>query len=151
MWTGQFDDAPMADAIRGGDAAAFERAALQLHLVRGLPAADHHLADPAHGLRVRGDHRERAQIVQDVFGGDRFPANPRLGEGNVFMFDAIAGVVPPANVAFTVIPAMPLPSVEKPVSVGPTCCGALDVEMLIDTAPAGTAITASRTIPPSIA
>jgi hypothetical protein len=47
-----------------------QRAALQLHLVRGLPGADQHFADAAHGLRIGRHHREGAEVVQDVFGGD---------------------------------------------------------------------------------
>jgi hypothetical protein len=47
-----------------------QRAALHLHLVRGLPGADDHFADAAHGLRVRRHHREGAEVVQDVLGGD---------------------------------------------------------------------------------
>ena len=41
------------------------------------------LADPAHRLRVRADHRDRAQVVQDVLGRHRRRPDPRLGEGQV--------------------------------------------------------------------
>ena len=61
-----------------------ERAALHLHLVRGLPGARDDLADAAHRLRVRADHRERADVVQDVLGGNRFLADAALGKRDVF-------------------------------------------------------------------
>ena len=60
-----------------------QAAALHLHLVRGLPGADDHLADAAHRLAVGGDHREGADIVQDVFRGDRLLADAAFGEGDV--------------------------------------------------------------------
>ena len=58
--------------------------ALHFHLVRGLPGAQDHLADAAHGLRIRRHHAQRAQIVENVFGGDGLGADARLGEGQVF-------------------------------------------------------------------
>src|SRR6267154_2755887 len=42
-----------------------------LHHVCGLPGAQHHLAGPAHRLRVAADHRDRADVVQQVLCGDR--------------------------------------------------------------------------------
>ena len=60
-----------------------KRAAAALHHVRGLPGAQHDLADAAHRLRVRADHRDRAQVVEDVLGGDRRRADAALGEGQV--------------------------------------------------------------------
>src|SRR5215468_12613284 len=50
---------------------AGERAALALHLVRGLPGADDRFANPTHGLAVRRDHGEGAEVVEDVLGGNR--------------------------------------------------------------------------------
>ncbi len=38
---------------------------------------------PAHGLAVGGDHRERAEVVQDVLGRDGLAADAALGEGHV--------------------------------------------------------------------
>jgi hypothetical protein len=61
-----------------------ELAALHLHLVRGLPGADDHFADPAHRLRVRRKHREGAQVVENVLGGDRLAPDPRFGKRDVF-------------------------------------------------------------------
>ena len=66
-----------------GGAVAWQRAAPRLHHVRGLPRADHHLADPAHRLRVRPDHRDRTHVVEDVLGGDRRRPDPALGEGQI--------------------------------------------------------------------
>lgn len=40
-----------------------EGAALNFHLVRCLPGAHHDFSDASHRLRVRGDHRERTEIV----------------------------------------------------------------------------------------
>ncbi len=60
-----------------------QAAALHLHLVRGLPGADRHFADAAHRLAVRRNDRERAEIMQDVLGGDRLLADAALGEGHV--------------------------------------------------------------------
>ncbi len=62
---------------------ARKRAALHLHLVRGLPGAGDDLAHAAHGLGVGGDHREGAEVVEDVLGGDGLAADARLGEGDV--------------------------------------------------------------------
>ena len=50
--------------------------ALHLHFVGGLEGAGDHLAHAAHGLGVAGDDREGAQVVKDVFGGDRFAPDP---------------------------------------------------------------------------
>ncbi len=61
-----------------------EPAALSLHFVRRLPGADDHLADAAHGLAVAAHDADRAQVVQDVFGGDGFLADAALGKGQVF-------------------------------------------------------------------
>ena len=62
---------------------ARQRAALRLHLVRRLPGADDHLADATHRLRIRRQHRERAEVVQDVLGRDGLAADARLGERDV--------------------------------------------------------------------
>jgi len=62
---------------------ALQRAALHLHLVRGLPGAGHHLADTAHGLRIAGHHTDDAQVVQDVFGRDGLLPDAALGEGYI--------------------------------------------------------------------
>ena len=59
-------------------------AALLFHLVGGLPGADQHFANAAHGLTVRGDDRERAHVVQNIFGGDGFLADAAFSEGHVF-------------------------------------------------------------------
>ena len=59
-------------------------AALLLHLVRGLPAAHDDLAHAAHGLRVRREHADRTQVVQDVLSGDGFFADATLSKRQVF-------------------------------------------------------------------
>ncbi|EGE57964.1 hypothetical protein RHECNPAF_3500011 [Rhizobium etli CNPAF512] len=58
-------------------------AALALHLVGRLPGADRHFADATHGLAVGRDDRESADIVQDVFGGDRLLADTAFGKGDI--------------------------------------------------------------------
>src|SRR4029077_373668 len=50
---------------------------------RGLPGADDDFAYAPHRLRIGGHHRERTQVVQDVFGGDGLAPDARLGEGHV--------------------------------------------------------------------
>ena len=60
-----------------------EGAALHLHLVRRLPGPQDDLADAAHGLRIRGDHADGAEVVEDVLGGDGLAPDARLGEGHV--------------------------------------------------------------------
>ena len=76
-------DVALDPEIVAARAVAGQRAALLLHLVGGLPRADDDLADAAHGLAVRRHHRERAEVMQDVFGGDRLPADAALREGDV--------------------------------------------------------------------
>ena len=60
-----------------------QRAALGLHVRGHLPGPGDRLADPAHALGVRADHRDRAEVVEHVLGGDRLAADPRLGERDV--------------------------------------------------------------------
>ena len=55
-------------------------AALLFHFVRGLPAAHDDLPHAAHGLRIRREHADCAQVVQDVFGSDGFFADAALGK-----------------------------------------------------------------------
>ena len=56
---------------------------LLFHLVGSLPGPDNNLADPAHGLTVRGDNGKGAQIVQDVFRCDGLLANAAFGECHI--------------------------------------------------------------------
>ena len=51
--------------------------------MRGLPRADDHLTDAAHGLTIRRDDRERAHVVQDILGRDGFLADAAFGERDV--------------------------------------------------------------------
>ena len=66
-----------------GFAVAGQGAALGLHLVGGLPGADDHLADAAHGLAVAADHADGAEVMQDVLRGDGLAADAAFGEGDV--------------------------------------------------------------------
>ena len=66
-----------------GVAEGAERARKLAHLARSAPRAGHDLADAAHRLRVRGDHRDRAGVVEDVFCRDGLGTDARLGEGDV--------------------------------------------------------------------
>ena len=75
--------APGAAAVRGDRSVAGQGSAAFLHHVRGLPGAQHHLADPAHRLGVRADHGNGPHVMQDVLGRDRRRADPRLGEREV--------------------------------------------------------------------
>src|SRR5262249_4286013 len=62
---------------------------LLLHLVGSLPRPDDYLTNSAHGLTVRGDDRARADVMKDVFGCNRFLADPALGEGHILANTAI--------------------------------------------------------------
>ena len=61
-----------------------QQAPLHFHFVGGLPGTADHLAHPAHGLGVGGDHGDHAHVVQDVFRRDGFPADAGIGKGHVF-------------------------------------------------------------------
>jgi len=61
-----------------------ETAALDFHFVRRLPGAGNHLTYAAHGLGVRSDHGEGAEIVQDILGRYGFASDAGLGEGDIF-------------------------------------------------------------------
>ncbi len=55
-----------------------------LHFVRGLPRANDHFADAAHGLAIRRHDRQRTQVVQNVFGRDCFFADAAFSKGDIF-------------------------------------------------------------------
>ncbi len=61
-----------------------QQASLHLHFMRCLPCSDNHLSDPTHGLRIRSNHREGAQIVQDILRRDGFFTDTRVSECNIF-------------------------------------------------------------------
>ncbi len=65
-------------------AVARQSPALFFHLVGGLPGTCDHLANPPHGLAVGADHRERAEVMKDVFGGNRLATDAAFGKGHVF-------------------------------------------------------------------
>src|SRR5690606_26994380 len=60
-----------------------QEAPLHLHLVGGLPGAGDHFPHPPHGLGIRRDHAEGAEVVEDVLGGDGLAADAGIGEGHV--------------------------------------------------------------------
>ena len=64
-------------------AIAGERATLRFHLMRRLPGAQDHLADPAHCLRVGRHHADGAEVVENIFGGDGFAPNARFGKRDI--------------------------------------------------------------------
>ena len=49
----------------------------------GLPGAGDDLANPTHGLGVRGDHGKGTQVVQNVLRGNGLAADAGFGEGHV--------------------------------------------------------------------
>ncbi len=61
-----------------------QRPALAFHFVRRLPGARDHFTDTAHCLRIRRHHADRAQIVKDIFGGNRLCTYARFRKGHVF-------------------------------------------------------------------
>src|SRR5207248_9826315 len=62
---------------------AGQPAALPPHLVSRLPCARDHFAHTSHGLAVARDHADGTEIVEDVFGGNRFLPDAALGERDV--------------------------------------------------------------------
>ena len=60
-----------------------QAAALVLHLRGELPGAADHFVDAPHALAVGAEHRDRAEVVQHVLGGDGLRADARLREGHV--------------------------------------------------------------------
>ncbi len=81
---GVFGDIALDPDIVVAAAVLRQRTALHLHLVCSLPGPHDDLAHPAHGLRVGRHHRDRADIVQDVFGGDGLAPDARFGKGHIF-------------------------------------------------------------------
>ena len=60
-----------------------QRAALILHLRRQLPGAADHFVDAAHALAVGAEHRDRADVMKHVFGGNGLRANAAFGKCHV--------------------------------------------------------------------
>ncbi|ESU51923.1 hypothetical protein P376_0101 [Streptomyces sp. HCCB10043] len=71
------------DPVVVGTAVPGQGSAPLLHHMGGLPGPQDHLADPPHGLRVRGDDRDGAEVVEDVLGRDGGGPDPGLGERQV--------------------------------------------------------------------
>lgn len=59
-------------------------ATLTFHLVGELPCAADHFVDTPHALTVGTEHRNRADIVEHILGGDRLGADTAFGKGNIF-------------------------------------------------------------------
>lgn len=75
---------PLDAEVVGARAGVFgQEAPLHFVFVRRVPCPEDHFAAPAHGLAVGAHHADGAQIVQYVFGCDRFGSDPALGEGDV--------------------------------------------------------------------
>ncbi len=81
---GVFGDVALDTEVVVAFAVAGQGATLFLHFVRRLPGAEDDFADAAHGLAVGADHRERSEVMEDVFGGDGFAADTAFGERHVF-------------------------------------------------------------------
>ncbi len=80
---GVFGDIAAGAEVVGPIGILGQQAALLAHLVRRLPGPADHFAHPPHRLAVGGDNRQRAQVVQNILGGDRLLANPALSEGHI--------------------------------------------------------------------
>ena len=74
---------PLRAGVVGGPVAG-KGTSTFLHHMRGLPRSQYHFADATHRLRVRADHRDRAHVVQQVFGGDGRRPDAALGERKIF-------------------------------------------------------------------
>ena len=80
-----FTDVPLdSEVICVGAFVFFKSTALHFVLVRGVPGTEDDFAATAHGLGIRGHHRDGAEVVEDVFCGDGFGADAGFGEGDVF-------------------------------------------------------------------
>jgi len=79
-----FGDIALCAEIIISLAVFWQSAALHLHFVRSLPGSHDDFADASHRLRIRGHHRNGAQIVQDIFGGNRLSADTGFGESDIF-------------------------------------------------------------------
>src|SRR5262249_27066746 len=62
---------------------ARQSTALVFHFVRRLPRTGDHFANAAHRLAVTGHHADRAEVVEDIFGGDGFAANAAFGKRDI--------------------------------------------------------------------
>ena len=52
--------------------------------MRRLPGSDDDFTDAAHGLAVAAHHADRAQVMQHIFGGNRFFSDAAFGKCQVF-------------------------------------------------------------------
>src|SRR6476660_7469752 len=58
-------------------------ATLLFHLVRGLPRLRDDLANTPHGLAIATHHADGAEIVEDVFGRDRFATDTAFRKSDI--------------------------------------------------------------------
>ena len=63
---------------------ATEAAALHFHFVGCLPSARDHLADSSHCLGIGRNHRECAEVMQNIFRRDGFTANTGFRKRDIF-------------------------------------------------------------------
>lgn len=59
-------------------------APLQLVLVSRVPRSEDNFATTTHGLGVGRHHADGPEVMEDIFGGDCFRADPRLRKRHVF-------------------------------------------------------------------
>jgi len=57
---------------------------LAFHLIGGLPGAADDFADASHGLRIRGHHADRADVMKNILRADGFRANARIRKRDIF-------------------------------------------------------------------
>ena len=73
---GVFGDIALGAQVVGPQCFIFrQQAALHFHFVGGLPGAADDFTYATHGLGVGGDHRDHAQVVEDILSGDGFATN----------------------------------------------------------------------------
>ncbi|CFR37432.1 Uncharacterised protein [Mycobacterium tuberculosis] len=83
---GVFGDVAADPVVVGGLATrrvTFQCPAAGFHHVRGLPGAQHHLADTAHRLGIAANHRDCPHIVQHIFCRNGGRSDPAFGKREV--------------------------------------------------------------------
>ena len=80
---GQLSDIALHSCIVMPATVVRQGAALHFHFVGGLPATQNHLTHSSHGLAVRAEHADGAQVVQNVFCGNGFFSYATLGKRQV--------------------------------------------------------------------
>jgi hypothetical protein len=85
-----------AGTVVVGCAIAIQCADAAFHHMRGLPGAQHDLADAAHGLRVAADHGNGSDVMQQVLGGDGRRPDAALGEREILRDAGVQVMAHPA-------------------------------------------------------